>query len=106
MKTIVEFGRPQSALPEGTPCGVSGRIVCESIKAGNSAAYNLRHVLSARQHSDDGLDGFMVSRQNPRITWWAADHSCWVTVTLLKPFYQPGDYAAVADRFAEIAKDI
>ena len=38
MKTIVEFGIPQNALSVKRPCGVSGEIICNSIKAGIRAA--------------------------------------------------------------------
>lgn len=106
MKAVVEFGRPQSALPVGTPCGISGQQICESLAKANHLALELRHVLSAREITDDGPDAFLVSRDNPRITWWAKDHSCWITVTILNPIYFSGLYASKADKFAKIAKDL
>jgi hypothetical protein len=106
MKAVVEFGRPQSALPAGAPCGVSGHQTCESLAAANHLALHLRHVLGNRQHEYHGPDDFLVSRDNPRIVWWANDHSCWVAVTIFKPNYEPGPYAAQADKFAKIAKEL
>lgn len=96
MKTIVEFGIPQSALSVKRPCGVSGEIVCDSIKAGIRAANKIGFVLSQGQSSVN----IKVSKDMPRMTFWGKDGKFWVSLSVLDGVDR-GDYAAKADREAK-----
>lgn len=99
MKAIVEFGIPQSAIP-GHPCGVdsgSGVIFPSAVQAAK-AAVKLAHVLS-KGRSDVRMQGLYPTPSAPRVTWWAADKSAWVCVSLLDGVSR-GDYGQSAGRAA------
>ena len=96
MKTIVEFGIPQDALTVKRPCGVSGGIVCNSIKAGIHAANQIGFVLSQGQSSVN----LKVSKDMPRMTFWSKDGKFWVSLSILDGADR-GAYSAKADREAE-----
>lgn len=96
MKTIVEFGIPQSALSVKRPCGVSGEIICDSIKAGIRAANHIGFVLSQGQ----SYVNLKVSKDMPRSTFWSKDGKFWVSLSVLDGADR-GAYAAKADREAE-----
>jgi hypothetical protein len=103
MKAIVEWGIPQSALPEGAPCGVSGQFVCENPKKAAELALQLRHVLSKRLNFGITSE-YTVSASVPRHTWWAGDHSAWICVSILDNSPR-GGYAALADKFMRELKN-
>lgn len=96
MKAIVEFGRPQSALPPNAPCGVSGQFICDNPTQASKLVIQLVHVMSGRADSVKAED-YLVKKGVPRITWWASDRSAWVTVSALDGVMR-GAYAAHADK--------
>jgi hypothetical protein len=98
MKAVVEFGRPQSALPPNAPCGVSGEFVCENPTRASKLVSQLVHVLSGRVDSVKAED-YIVSRSKPRITYWSSLRDCWVTVSILDGANR-GAYAPKADKEA------
>lgn len=99
MKAIVEFGRPQSALPPKAPCGVSAQHICANPTEAARLASSLVHVLSARAEHCDHV-AFFVNRARPRVTWWSNARDAWVTVSLLDGVGR-GSYAARADKEAK-----
>lgn len=92
MKAIVEFGIPKSALGSKHPCGVDGNITLPSAWQAAKAAAQLAHVLGKRADIPRP-QFFYATRAVPRVTWWAADRSCWVAVSLLDG-QSRGAYAA------------
>lgn len=95
MKTIVEFGYPQSSVPN-RPCGVSGSIIQPTIKDGIRTAAQLVFVLNKGAREIE----FSVSRSIPRQTYWAADRSFWVSLSILDGVMR-GPYSAKADKEAQ-----
>ena len=96
MRAIVEFGVPGSALPD-RPTGVSGQIIFPSVAKADKAARQVHWVLSKGQGSPHCM---AVSRATPRKTFWSADRSFWIAVSLLDGEAR-GSYAARADREVE-----
>ena len=81
MKAIVEFGIPLFALSDARPCPVDAGIVFPSARKAAEAAAQIAHVLG--QGYGARVEDFRLTRDKPRVTWWAGDRNCWVTVSLL-----------------------
>lgn len=95
MKTILEFGYPQSAL-ENHPCGVSGSVTFKTIKEGIHTAKQIIFVLSKGKTCTANIP-FDVAKNKPRVIYWHNDRSFWVSLSVLDDVAR-GAYSAVADK--------